>query len=119
MRIINGNCIPSVTDIMRAAAHCRALAAGAHYSGRIAAYWDLDDGSVSYHDFIGGGWLQCIRRVEIASAEAGRGLLYAGTAADKRTDAEQVRAEMLRGLLYAGAADGGYIDMAAGRFYRR
>ena len=107
MRIINGNCIPNVTEIMRAAAHCRALAAGAHYAGRIttyAAYWDLDDGTVSYHEFVGGGWLQSRRRVEIARAEAGRGLLYAGTAADRRTDAAQVRAEML----HAGTAtDGG------------
>lgn len=79
MRIINGNCIPSVTDIMRAAAHCRALAAGAHYSGRIAAYWDLDDGSMSYHEFIGGGWLQSPRRVEIASADTGRGRIYPGS----------------------------------------
>lgn len=82
MRIINGNYIPSVTEIMKAAAHCRALAAGAHYSGRIAAYWDLDDGSMSYHEFIGGGWLQSIRRVEIADAETGRGRIYPGSRAE-------------------------------------
>lgn len=107
MKVINGNCIPSVTEIMRAAAHCRAKAAEAHYSGRVAAYWDLDDGTVSYHEFIGGGWLQSLRRVEIARAEAGRGLLYAGTAADKRTDAKQVRAEMLHAVQHLGVADGG------------
>ena len=107
MRIINGNCIPSATDIMRAAAHCRALAADAHYSGRVAAYWNLDDGTVSYHEFVGGGWLHSRRRVEIARAEAGRGLLYAGTAADKRTDAAQVRAEMLHAVQHLSAADGG------------
>lgn len=82
MRIINGNYIPSVTDIMRAAAHCRALAAEAHYSGRVAAYWDIDNGTVSYHEFIGGGWLQSRRRVEIASADTGRGRLYAGSRAE-------------------------------------
>lgn len=82
MRIINGNYIPSVTEIMRAAAHCRALAAEEHYSGRVAAYWDLDDGSVSYHDFVGcGWWLQSNRRVEIASADTGRGRPYAGSRA--------------------------------------
>ena len=81
MRIINGNCIPNVTEIMRAAAHCRAMAAGAHYSGRIAAYWDLDDGTVSYHEFIGGGWLQSLRRVEIASADTGCGRPFAGSRA--------------------------------------
>lgn len=81
MRIINGNYIPSVTEIMRAAAHCRALAAEAHYSGRVAAYWDLDDGTVSYHEFVGGGWLQSLRRVEIASADTGRGRPYAGSRA--------------------------------------
>ena len=82
MRIINGNCVPSVTDIMRAAAHCRALAAEAHYSGRVAAYWNLDDGTVSYHEFIGGGWLHSNRRVEIADAETGRGRIYPGSRAE-------------------------------------
>ena len=112
MRNINGNYIPSVTEIMQAAAHCRALAARAAYNGCVAAYWDLDDGAVSYHDFVGGGWLDSRRRVEIARAEAGRGLLYAGTAADKRTDAAQVRAEMLHALMlhamqHLSVADGG------------
>nr|DAM34696.1 MAG TPA: hypothetical protein [Caudoviricetes sp.] len=106
MRIINDNCIPSVTEIMRAAAHCRALAARAAYNGCVAAYWDLDDGSVSYHDFVGGGWLDSRRRVEIARAEAGRGLLYAGTAADKHAAAERVRAEMLHAVQHLSAADG-------------
>ena len=106
MRIINGNCIPSVTDIMRAAAHCRALAARAAYNGYVAAYWNLEDGTVSYHDFIGGGWLQSFRRVEIARAEAGRGLLYAGTAADNRTDAAQVRAEMLHAAQHLSGGSG-------------
>lgn len=107
MKVINGNCIPSVTEIMRAAAHCRALAARAAYNGYVAAYWDLDDGSVSYHDFVGGGWLDSRRRVEIARAEAGRGPLYAGTAADKRADAERVRVEMLHAVQHLNAADGG------------
>lgn len=107
MEVINSNCIPSVTEIMRAAAHCRALAARAAYNGCVAAYWDLDDGSVSYHDFVGGGWLQSNRREEIARAEAGRGLLYAGTAADKRADAAQVRDEMLHAVQHLGVADGG------------
>lgn len=81
MRIINGNHIPSVTEIMRAAAHCRALAARAAYNGRIAAYWDLDDGAVSYHEFVGVGWLDSRRRVEIASADTGRGRPFAGNRA--------------------------------------
>lgn len=107
MKVINGNCIPSVTEIMRAAAHCRALAARAAYNGCVAVYWDLDDGTVSHHDFIGGGWLDSRRRVEIARAEAGRGLLYAGTAADKHAAAERVRAEMLHTLQHLGAEDKG------------
>lgn len=96
MRIINGNYIPSATEIMQAAAHCRALAAEAHYSGRIAAYWDLDDRSVSYHDFIGGGWLDSRRRVEIASADTGRGRVYAGTPAEKRADAARTRSDIMQ-----------------------
>lgn len=83
MRNINGNHVPSVTEIMRAAAHCRALAAQAAYNGRIAAYWDLDDGAVSYHEFVGVGWLDSRRRVEIASADTGRGRPFAGTRATR------------------------------------
>lgn len=96
MRYINGNYIPNVTEILQAAAHCRALAAQAAYNGYVAAYWDLDDGSVSYHDFVGGGWLDSRRRAEIARAEAGRGLLYAGTAAEKHADAARARAEIMQ-----------------------
>lgn len=96
MRNINGNYVPSVTEIMRAAAHCRALAARAAYNGRIAAYWDLDDGAVSYHEFVGVGWLDSRRCVEIASADTGRGRVYAGTAADKHADAARTRAEIMQ-----------------------
>lgn len=98
MRIINGNCIPNATEIMRAAAHCRALAAEAHYSGRVAAYWNLDDGTVSYHEFIGGGWLQSLRRVEIADAETGRGRIYPGSRAECMWCATLARAGVLSAI---------------------
>ena len=106
MRIINGNYIPSASEIMRAAAHCRALAARAAYNGYVAAYWDPDNGTVSYRDFVGGGWLDSRRRVEIARAEAGRGLLYAGTAAEQRADAARVRSDILHAVQHLGAAEG-------------